>query len=68
MTFVSLALIASLFSSQDPVMPGVAMAERVSARVEASSEADCDAALTEAEIRNAEGLFVGSNVCSRFAQ
>lgn len=68
MAFSTLALIASLFSIQEPAMPGRAMVERVSSQAEASSEADCDAALASAETRNAEALFVGSNVCGRFAR
>lgn len=47
-------------------MPGLAMAERVSARVAASTEAECDLALDEAPRRNAEDLFAGANVCALY--
>lgn len=60
------ALFSILLLHQEPTMPGVAMAERVSARAEAATAADCDLALAESETRNAEALFTGANVCGRF--
>ncbi len=62
----ALALLAALLLNQEPAMPGVAMAERVSASAEAATAADCDMALAESQSRNAEGLFTGANVCGRF--
>lgn len=56
------SLVAILVGLQDPPI-GVAMAERISRRIEASAAADCDVALAEADVRNAELLFTGAGIC-----
>jgi len=57
-----IALIVALVL-QEPRMPGAAMAERISERVANAGPADCDTALAEAEVRNAEALFTGASIC-----
>jgi hypothetical protein len=66
MGLLLLGLIAAVSLSQEPLGPGAAMAERVSAQVEAATSELCDTALAETETRNAEGLFTGAGVCHRF--
>lgn len=61
-----LALFSALLLNQEPAMPGLAIAERVSGRAEAATAADCDLALAESRVRNAEELFIGASVCGRF--
>lgn len=51
-----------------PVMPGVAMAERVSAQSQNPTAEGCDLSVREAAVRNAEGLFVGSSICFQIGQ
>lgn len=59
-----LAAVLSL-TVQDPPVPGAAMADRVAAQSQHASVEGCDQSVREAEIRNAEGLFVGSAICSQ---
>lgn len=49
-------------------MPGVAMAERIAERVAGATPTDCDTALAEAEVRNAEALFTGASICGASAR
>lgn len=62
-----LALIAAI-AFQDLQMPGTAMAERISDRVANAAPTDCDNALTEAEVRNAEALFTGASICAAISR
>lgn len=62
-----LALIA-VVALQELQMPGAAMAERIADRVANAAPTDCDTALREAEVRNAEALFTGANICGAISR
>ncbi len=63
MSILATTLTVLTLALQDRAMPGVAMAERVGAQSQNATAEGCDLSVREAEVRNAEGLFVGAAIC-----
>ncbi|MFN4092510.1 MAG: hypothetical protein ACK4FG_06405 [Brevundimonas sp.] len=63
MSILATTLAVLTLALQDPAMPGVAMADRVGAQSQNATAEGCDLSVSESDVRNAEGLFVGAAVC-----